>query len=148
MKLVIEVPLKTKSANVSFRGGWQARARTARSQRDAVRRRLPREPLPALVAVRLTRLSRGKLDTDNLNTALKHVRDQVACWLGLDDASPLVRWEYRQATGAPGVRVEVEFAGPAASIPGDDQHPERPEGAGAERIIATPGLTYGQMVGA
>ena len=46
--------------------------------------------------VTLTRICRGQgLDTDNLQSALKATRDQVAAWLGLDDGprSP-VRWAY------------------------------------------------------
>ena len=48
--------------------------------------------------VTLTRICRGQgLDTDNLQSALKATRDQVAAWLGLDDGprSP-VRWAYHQ----------------------------------------------------
>jgi len=49
---------------------------------------------------------------DNLRGALKAVRDQVATWLGVDDADPRVTWEYGQAVdGRPryqAVRIEVE----------------------------------------
>lgn len=62
--------------------------------------------------VTLTRICRGNgLDDDNLRSALKAVRDEVARWLGLDDGprSP-VRWAYHQeSTKSPlrSVRIEV-----------------------------------------
>lgn len=46
--------------------------------------------------VRLTRLSPGTLDDDNLRGALKAVRDGVADRLGVDDRDPRVTWEYAQ----------------------------------------------------
>lgn len=89
---------------------WAVRAKQTKSQRDRTRRRMPAIHLaitaPALV-VRLTRIGKRRLDGDNCAAALKAHRDAVASWLRIDDASPLVRWEYAQETGEPGVRVEV-----------------------------------------
>ena len=61
----------------------------------------------------LTRLSMGRLDDDNLAGAFKHVRDEIARWLGCDDnpGSP-VRWSvhqepHRRYRLRPAVRVEI-----------------------------------------
>lgn len=61
----------------------------------------------------LTRLSAGRLDDDNLTGAFKHVRDEIASWLGCDDnpGSP-VRWHtdqepHRRYRNCPKVRLEI-----------------------------------------
>jgi hypothetical protein len=52
------------------------------------------------------------LDDDNLASALKAVRDEVAKWLGVDDRDRLkVRYRYAQRRG-PVWGVEVEFGEP------------------------------------
>jgi hypothetical protein len=52
----------------------------------------PRGPLQIL----LTRYSAGTLDGDNLQRSLKHVRDGVADFIGIDDGSKLLDWQYAQ----------------------------------------------------
>lgn len=92
---------------------WRNRQKRAKSQRHAAlwaakAATITNEPRPHVV-VRLTRVGRRKLDSDNLQGALKHVRDGVADWLGIDDGrDDLVTWEYAQQTGSDaGVGVEV-----------------------------------------
>lgn len=49
------------------------------------------------------------LDGDNLQGALKYVRDEVAAWLGVDDAwEHLVKWRYAQRRTKLWA-VEIEF---------------------------------------
>jgi P2-related tail formation protein len=49
------------------------------------------------------------LDGDNLQSGFKAVRDGVADWLGIDDGSQLVEWEYRQRPGTVKTyKVEIE----------------------------------------
>ena len=69
-------------------------------------------PMQPPYTVRLTRLSAGTLDGDNLSSALKAVRDQVAKQLGVDDRdSPDLRWVYAQEKAKRGVyRVICEVA--------------------------------------
>jgi hypothetical protein len=58
----------------------------------------------------LTRIAppRSKgLDSDNLQRALKAVRDAVADQLGVNDGDKRVIWLYQQATGPWAVEVEV-----------------------------------------
>jgi len=62
---------------------------------------LGNKPRPALpCTVLMTRIAPRKLDDDNLRGAFKAVRDQVAAWLGVDDADPRVTWAYAQERGA------------------------------------------------
>lgn len=67
------------------------------------------------LVVRLTRISPGRLDDDNVRQALKAMRDQVARELGIDDRDPLVKWDYEspgQEKGPRGysaVRIEIEL---------------------------------------
>jgi hypothetical protein len=91
---------------------WAAKAKKVQAQRRATAYRTPPglKTLGPLLTVTLTRVSARQLDDDNLRGALKAVRDQVACALGVDDGSALVRWEYRQEKGEDGVEVRVEAA--------------------------------------
>jgi hypothetical protein len=52
------------------------------------------------------------LDGDNLQSGFKAVRDGVADWLGVDDGSSLVDWQYCKRSGGPKVyKVEIEVIG-------------------------------------
>lgn len=53
---------------------------------------------------------RRELDSDNLQSSLKALRDAVAEWLGVDDRDKRVTWEYGQVLikGTPGVIVRIE----------------------------------------
>lgn len=99
---------------------YHLKAKRVRMQREAAMAalvRTGRDPdsyrYPLVV---LTRICRGQgLDTDNLQSALKATRDQVAAWLGLDDGprSP-VRWDYRQEStkaATRSVRIEITERG-------------------------------------
>lgn len=50
-----------------------------------------------------------RMDGDNLANALKPVRDQLAEWLGVDDADGRIRWESGQieTRGPVGVLVSI-----------------------------------------
>lgn len=98
---------KTRSLNESFRGDWRQRAAVAKRQRAKAMQACPEWPGGPLLVVRLTRVSPGTLDEDAVPAALKHVRDGVAARLRVDDASPLVEWEYHQAKGQAEVVVQI-----------------------------------------
>lgn len=67
----------------------------------------PRTP-KAPCSVHLTRLGGNRMDGDNLAGAFKHVRDQIARILGIDDGSELITWSYAQRPGGEkGIRVEI-----------------------------------------
>ena len=113
-----DVPMRVKST-ANLREHWAAKHKRVDAQKAKVRRSCPRWDAGPLLVVRLTRVAPRRLDDDNLAAALKSVRDAVATWLRVDDASPLVRWVYAQercTKGSESVRVEVmpPSAAPAA----------------------------------
>lgn len=60
--------------------------------------------------ITLTRLAPRSLDTDNLQRALKAIRDGVADALGVDDGDARLRWRYAQEQARDyGVRISVEL---------------------------------------
>jgi hypothetical protein len=106
----VSLPLRTRSV-LNAREHWTKRAKRAQEQRAVVRMRLAgvREWPPQLPAnVTLTRVGPQALDGDNLQGALKAVRDGVADALGVDDGSDEVTWSYDQQRGSYEVRVRVE----------------------------------------
>lgn len=112
---MINVVLPLRLVNGSNeRGHWGIRHRRAQAHRKATIV-IPRYPLPCIVT--LTRIAPNALDDDGLVISAKHVRDGIAKRLGVDDASPLVQWRYRQERGTTkqyGVRVQIEDVGDAA----------------------------------
>lgn len=110
------IPVRAPSTP-NLREHWAARAKRAKTQRNAVRLKCPRWTTGPLLVVRLTRVAPRALDSDNLQAALKSVRDGVASWLRIDDASPLVEWMYSQEKGEPSIRVDVVrwVAGPVGA---------------------------------
>ncbi len=110
MKLhAFTVPIRAPSTP-NLREHWAAKAKRAASQKAAARLLCPRWTSGPLLCVRLTRVAPRALDSDNLAGALKSVRDGIASWLKVDDASPLVTWEYTQEKGPESVLVSVVAA--------------------------------------
>src|SRR5579883_1055616 len=108
------VPILISSENQFRRQSWQAIRAVTKRERAAVklalfndRDRLP--PLPATIT--LTRIGVRFLDSDNLQGALKAVRDEVAVQIGADDADPRLVWRYEQEIAKErrewGIRVEI-----------------------------------------
>lgn len=108
--MIVRIPIRTVNGS-NAREHWGAKQRRAKADRDAVAWLLAGKAKPPLpVRVTLTRQgpNRRAMDGDGLQAALKHVRDQVAEWLGVDDASPLVVWEYWQEHAREyAVRIEI-----------------------------------------
>lgn len=93
---------------------WRIRSARAKSQRNTValvlRGTVVRQMMQvAPLVVIITRIapSRG-LDDDNLVGSAKHVRDQVAHELGIDDRDKRVVWVVGQERGDWGVRIRIE----------------------------------------
>lgn len=113
----MHVDIKTIS-EANQRDHWAVKARRVKNQRLAVLQAFRQAgPIPTSdrYLVTLTRVcpAVGRIhDRDNLSSALKACRDQVAAELGLDDADlsemPPISWEYRQVVGS-GYWVEVEI---------------------------------------
>lgn len=108
---MLTIPIRTVSA-LNSREHWRQRHRRVKAERNAAAWVLAPVAKPATLpaAVRLTRIgpTNGLDEGDNLNSAMKGVRDQVAEWLGVNDGDPRVKWLYAQrrekAWG-----VEIEF---------------------------------------
>ena len=112
---MIEVRMNMKIVSVAnMRLHWAVKAKLTRDQRTRTRLSLAAvaqsfgvEVLP--VTVVLTRIAPRRLDGDNLQSGFKAVRDGVADWLGVDDGSDMIEWQYCQRSGGPKVyRVEIE----------------------------------------
>ena len=94
---------------------WAAKHRQVKKQRQLVHTQLllnfgrQHYEKPTVKLIRVGR----PLDSDNLASALKAVRDGVADYLQmLDDSDKLITWQYAQWPGSPqGVRVEIRPAG-------------------------------------
>lgn len=114
----IDLPIRTVS-EANARGHWSKKAKRAKGQRHIAWAHVfsfgtakRRECLPGVVT--LTRIAPRALDGDNLQSALKAVRDGVADALGVNDADPRVTWQYAQERGKArqyGVRVEIGARG-------------------------------------
>ena len=110
-RVEVDIPIHTQS-EANLREHWGDKAKRVKLHRNTaymvIRQALKgAKPLPCTVT--LTRMSPRLLDDDNLRQALKATRDGIADWLGVDDRSPLIRWEYdqKQASKYHAVRVEV-----------------------------------------
>jgi hypothetical protein len=116
--LRLTLPVRTVS-EANARGKWQQINRKAQ-QRKIVRawlgkgrpyhNRLPSPP----ALVRLVRIGPKPLDEgDNLPSALKAVRDEVAAAYGLGDgADAPLEWDYQQRPGSREYAVEIQVYRP------------------------------------
>lgn len=95
---------------------WRERQRRAKAQRQAAGfavlqaiRSASSEPIEMPLRVTLVRISPRQLDGDNLQGALKHVRDGVADAIGVDDRDRRYTWNYAQESARQkGVRIVIE----------------------------------------
>lgn len=113
---MITVPIRTVPG-LNAREHWRARSKRVKAERTATAWALAksgRPPIPC--SVRLTRVAPSNgVDSDNLQGALKAIRDQVAQWLLVDDKHEhLVRYVYSQRRGPWG--VEIEWGEPISGI--------------------------------
>lgn len=117
LMLPLQRPLPSTA---NLREHWTAKARRVANQRSMTRIALTLHR-PALLGLdfpacglpmtaTLTRVATRRLDDDNLASAFKAVRDEVAAFFRLDDGSQLWRWRYEQAKGAPAIQFRFEVA--------------------------------------
>lgn len=109
------VPIKTVS-EANTREHWRVKAKRVKAQRLSVQAVFPMfakhlwpSPSKDRLVVTLTRFGRRLLDSDNLQSSFKAVRDQVAACLGRDDGPKSgIRWDYEQFIGpVPMVQIEI-----------------------------------------
>ena len=102
--LHLDLPIRTVS-ETNQREHWAIKARRVKSQRDAIVLALC--TLKEMRTVRkwdhwfvlFVRVSPRKLDDDNLVSAFKAIRDQIAHELGVNDGSPQINFSYKQWKG-------------------------------------------------
>lgn len=104
------IPIELPSL-ANTRMHWREMARLKKKQREATAYCMVGKviPLPPLT-ITITRIGPRRLDDDNLASACKYVRDQIADIVGLDDGSSMYTWRYNQRIGANsqyGVEVEI-----------------------------------------
>lgn len=88
-------PAETETPN--WRTTWGHRAAIADRVRQAVRHSVPIAPQGwDAYQVAITRVGPRTLDDDNLVSACKAARDEIARWLGVDDGAPNIKWVYFQ----------------------------------------------------
>lgn len=108
---MIEAVIPIKAVSVAnLRMHWAVKAKLAKNHRAQSRMALEQSaPIPPQIPVTviLTRVGPRTLDTDNLASSLKAVRDGVADWLGVDDGHKDIDWQYRQRKGHYSVELEV-----------------------------------------
>jgi len=117
--LTVGFPMRTTTGQ-NARACWQVRARRAKVERANTGfflRSLAGEEMLSLwnslpLVVTLTRTGPRQCDDDNLVGGLKHVRDGVADFLGVDDGNTRrVTWKYAQKRGQWGVEVKFQKRG-------------------------------------
>ena len=106
----IVIDVKTVS-EANRRTHWRDRQRRAKRQRALAAWTLQSKcrSVSMPLTVTLTRIAPGKLDDDNLQSALKAVRDGVADAIGVDDGDSRYEWKYAQERGAD-YRVRIAIA--------------------------------------
>ena len=101
------IPIKTVTG-LNAREHWRKRAARVKAERTAVA--LIVRPFFTPCIVRMVRLSSSLCDDDNLQGAMKAVRDEIARICGVDDGpNGPIQWVYAQEKckrGQFGVRVE------------------------------------------
>lgn len=114
----VRIPgLRLRNPNNS-RQHWRVVWRRGEAEKSTVgmvlRSRLGVVPPALPVTITITKISTGRSDGDGLQASCKWVRDTCAKWLGVDDGSPLLSWQYDQRSegrGVWGVVIRMEARG-------------------------------------
>lgn len=106
--LAISMPLRLGNG-LNDRGHWRSKARRVKCEREAVAWALIlKTRLAPPLVVTITRIAPSVgLDSDNLAGSCKGCRDEIAHWLGIDDADERVHYRYAQRRGPWGVEISM-----------------------------------------
>lgn len=107
------------TASMGARYGAAAKAKKQRAMAYMVLRARIGSPPAAPLTVVITRIGPRELDSDNVVGSAKHVRDGIADWLGVNDRSKLLTWQYEQqkaGKGVYGVRIRIYGGQPCAPV--------------------------------
>lgn len=106
--------IRLKASTNAREGHWAPRSSRAASQRYGARLTMQgfmRQPPKAPgYRIRMTRIAQRQFDDDNLAAALKHIRDGIADWLGINDGSDTLLWQCADVNAGQavyGVLIEV-----------------------------------------
>tara|TARA_Y100000310_G_C20451496_1_gene700961 strand:- start:298 stop:633 length:336 start_codon:yes stop_codon:yes gene_type:complete len=99
---MIKLTLHIRTVSEANRSGhWAKHHKRHQEQRwyaaAALQEHRPLPPLP--VKIVLTRVAPRKLDTDNLASSMKHIRDGIADCFEIDDGNEGYDWQYAQRHG-------------------------------------------------
>jgi hypothetical protein len=97
------VPIRIES-EMNKREHWSVRRRRFAEHKACVAYAWPkprRRDYGEALRVTLTRIGPRRLDSDNLASGFKGVRDEIARIVGIDDGDERVTWVYRQERGGP-----------------------------------------------
>ena len=111
-RVCVTIKVKTKNPTNNLRH-WRTLSKEANEQKEAATLALLDVPpwrwvqMETGCVVTLTRISAGRLDSDNLRAALKHIKDAVAVklfggTLGQRDDDDRATWRYGQILGPRG----------------------------------------------
>lgn len=111
VQIVLWLPGLATVSEANTGGKNQSKFSRKKHQRDTVLSCLPLA-VPNFgvpTRIRLIRVGSKRLDSDNLQSAFKAIRDAVASWLGVDDGDYAnVRWSYSQRPGyVSGVKIII-----------------------------------------
>ena len=106
--LKFHIPIKLPSlANLELH--WRAKTSLKEKQKQATKKVLDKLVIPPCpLVITITRIGPKRMDDDNLSSACKYVRDEIARAVGVDDGSDIYTWVYKQEIGVYGVDVTVE----------------------------------------
>lgn len=104
--LRLELPLTLPSV-ANLREHHHAKARRVKMHRDAAWSAMRLRQFPRPAVVRIVRVAPRLLDSDNLASCAKGVRDGIADAMGIDDRDPCVAWVVDQEKGKAKVVIEV-----------------------------------------
>lgn len=115
-RLSAVIPLKVET-ETNFHQHWRIKQKRVHQQFAAVQYMIPRHYLPTLpVAVSFVRYGVKSLDTDNLVSAFKHVRDCIAGMYGCGDGpNDPITWNEptQECVGEYAIRVTIDSTAPA-----------------------------------
>jgi hypothetical protein len=113
-KFIRYIPIKTVS-EANRHEHWRVRHARSQLQKAMVSELIDYDEKLGDVEIILTRCGRRSLDSDNLPTSLKYIRDAIADKLipglapGRADNDPRLTWIYKQRKAKdPGVLVQIE----------------------------------------
>jgi hypothetical protein len=115
----LRIPGLVPKTNMNSRAHWGTKKRIAKHERimvrDALKLKFAQPRLPLVVT--LIRCSTGWPDSDQAVTSMKHVRDGVADFIGVDDGDNRITWNVerrRVPRREQGTVIRIEAAGSRA----------------------------------